>query len=171
MRSTRRDGPLLDDNEHGYYRHGVQNNIAFLSTDVGRLFRKRFDVVSRDLGVTGPQWRVLAALKRTPGINQGALAQWLEVEAITAGRMIDRLEKAGLVERRPDPADRRAWRLFLTDAAAPLLDDLALFAQGVFAEALTGFSQDEQDMLVHLLERVRANLAEDSAPAARVSHG
>ncbi|KAJ8139129.1 hypothetical protein OY671_007658, partial [Metschnikowia pulcherrima] len=78
-----------------------------------------------------------------------------------------RSDKAGSVERRPDPADRRAWRLFSTDAAAPSLDDSASFAQGVFAEASTGFSQDEQDMSVRLLERVRANLAEDSAPAAR----
>lgn len=142
----------------------MQNNIAFLTSDVSRLLRKRFDVVSRRFGVTGPQWRMLAALRRTPGINQGALAQWLEVEAITAGRMIDRLEKSGMVVRRADPNDRRAWRLFLTDAATPLLDELFVCATEVFEEAQQGFAPAERELLLTLLERVRANLLEDSAP-------
>ncbi|MBX9885141.1 MAG: MarR family transcriptional regulator [Novosphingobium sp.] len=142
----------------------MQNNIAFLTSDVSRLLRKRFDVVSRRFGVTGPQWRMLAALRRTPGINQGALAQWLEVEAITAGRMIDRLEKSGMVERRADPNDRRAWRLFLTAAATPLLDELFTCATDVFEEALHGFAPDESALLLALLERVRANLLEESLP-------
>lgn len=154
----------------------MQNNIAFLTSDVSRLLRKRFDVVSRRFGVTGPQWRMLAILRRTPGINQGALAQWLEVEAITAGRMIDRLEKAELVERRADPADRRAWRLFLTEAAIPLLDELFGCANEVFDEALQGFAEAEHAQLLALLERVRANLLEEVPPARTateqaVAHG
>ncbi|MCW1383102.1 MarR family transcriptional regulator [Novosphingobium sp. KCTC 2891] len=155
----------------------MQNNIAFLATDVGRLFRKRFDLVAREFGVTGPQWRVLAALQRTPGINQCALAAWLEVEAITAGRMIDRLEKSGMVERRADPADRRAWRLFVTDAADPLMARLRDCADQVFAEALEGFSDPEHAQLLGLLERVRGNLSEESpvdlepAPKAKQAHG
>lgn len=140
----------------------MANNIAFLTADVSRLVRKRFDLVSRRFGATGPQWRVLAALNRTPGINQGALAQWLEVEAITAGRMIDRLEKAGLVERRADPNDRRAWRLFLTEASTPLLDELRDCADEVFDEALQGFSEGEHAQLLALLERVRANLLDEA---------
>ncbi|MEI6642704.1 MAG: MarR family transcriptional regulator [Novosphingobium sp.] len=149
----------------------MQNNIAFLTSDVSRLLRKRFDVVSRRFGVTGPQWRMLAALRRTPGINQGALAQWLEVEAITAGRMIDRLEKSGMVERRADPNDRRAWRLFLTDEATPLLDELFGCATEVFDEALQGFAAGERDLLLALLERVRANLLEDAPPERTASEG
>jgi DNA-binding MarR family transcriptional regulator len=149
----------------------MQNNIAFLTSDVSRLLRKRFDVVSRRFGVTGPQWRMLAALRRTPGINQGALAQWLEVEAITAGRMIDRLEKSGMVERRADPNDRRAWRLFLTDAATPLLDELFGCATEVFDEAQQGFAPEERELLLALLERVRANLLEDNAPEKTIAEG
>jgi len=146
----------------------MSNNVAFLANDVGRLFRKRFNVSARELGVTGPQWRMLAAIRRTPGINQGAIAGWLEVEAITAGRMIDRLEKAGLVERRHDPCDRRTWRLYLTGRADEHMDHLSIFADGVFAEALAGFSADEHATLLALLDRVRANLSanipEDWAP-------
>lgn len=148
----------------------MRNNIAFLSTDVGRLLRKRFDAVARDFGVTGPQWRVLVHLDRTPGVNQVVVADRLEVEAITIGRMIDRLEKAGMVERRPDPADRRAWRLYLRDDAQPLLEKLRKCADEVMGEALTGFSEDEHDQLIDLLERVRANLC-DETPEAQVAHG
>ena len=160
----------LDGNKHCYYRHRMSNNVAFLATDVGRLFRKRFNVAARQLGVTGAQWRMLAAIRRTPGINQAAIAAWLEVEAITAGRMIDRLEKAGLVERRADPADRRTWHLFLTAQADCQMDRLAGFADGVFAEALTGFSAADHATLLALLERVRTNLSanmpDDVMPSA-----
>jgi len=144
------------------------DNVAFLATDVGRLFRKRFNVAARQLGVTGAQWRMLAAIRRTPGTNQCALAAWLEVEAITAGRMIDRLEKAGLVERRHDPSDRRAWCLYLTAQADCQMQRLADYGEVVFDEALAGFSDHDHQTLLALLERVRANLSanmpEDAAP-------
>lgn len=160
----------IDDNKHRYYHPGMSNNVAFLATDVGRLFRKRFNVAARELGVTGPQWRMLAAIKRTPGTTQGALANWLEVEAITAGRMIDRLEKAGLVERRDDPCDRRSWRLYLTAQSERVMGGLSEFAEIVFAEALAGFAPEEHATLLALLERVRANLAavlpEEAPPTA-----
>lgn len=137
----------------------MTQNVAFLATDVGRLFRKRFNVAARQLGVTGAQWRMLVAIRRTPGINQAAIAAWLEVEAITAGRMVDRLEKAGLVERRADPADRRTWLLYLTPQADCQMENLSTFADGVFEEALTGFSQAEHTTLLTLLDRVRTNLS------------
>ncbi len=150
----------------------MSRNVAFLATDVGRLFRKRFNVVARQLGVTDAQWRMLAAIRRTPGINQGAIAAWLEVEAITAGRMVDRLEKAGLVERRADPGDRRTWRLFLTLQADRHMDRLGSFAEVVFEEALAGFSEAEHATLLALLDRVRANLSDtlpDDAAAVLTS--
>ncbi|WP_338465594.1 MarR family transcriptional regulator [Novosphingobium sp. ZN18A2] len=148
----------------------MRNNIAFLSTDVGRLLRKRFDAVARNFGVTGPQWRVLVHLDRTPGINQGTLADRLEVEAITVGRMIDRLEKAGMVERRPDPTDRRAWRLYLCEEAQPLLGQLRDCAEEVMRDALTGFDDAEHEKLLEMLERVRSNLCEQIVET-QVAHG
>lgn len=136
----------------------MKDNVAFLTADIGRLMRKRFDMMSRSYGATGPQWRALGAINRTPGITQAALASWLEVEAITAGRMVDRLEKAGLVERRADPADRRAWRLYLTPAAAPLMVQLQACADALIADTLAGVSVAENAQLLALLNRVRANL-------------
>jgi len=146
-------------------------NVAFLSSDVGRLFRKRFAADARHFGVTGPQWRMLAAIQREPGTNQGALASWLEVEPITAGRMIDRLEKMELVERRDDPADRRCWCLHLTDKGEDLVKRMSPFAQQAISESVSGLSEQEHVMLLGLLERVRANLSEESPPEAKTNHG
>ena len=84
----------------------MKDSIGFLISDVSRLLRRRFDERARLIGVTRPQWRALTALSRQEGMQQGALAELLEVEPITLCRMVDRLEEAGLVERRRDPADR-----------------------------------------------------------------
>jgi len=161
----------IDYHKHCYYLRRVQHNVAFLATDVGRLFRKRFDVAARQFGVTGPQWRMLASIRRYPGSSQGLLASWLEVEAITAGRMIDRLEKTGLVQRRHDPADRRTWRLFLTDEAERLMDQLSACAKDVFDEALDGFSAEDRDHLQSLLERLRTNLSDEPVAEVKLTHG
>lgn len=137
-------------------------DIVYLASDVSRLFRKRFDTAARAFGVTGPQWRVLGNLKTRPGATQASLAADLEVEAITTGRMIDRLQKAGLVERRADPADRRAWLLHLTPAGDELLQRLRGTVDEVMTEVLAGFSGPDRATLVTLLERLRDNLsAED----------
>ncbi|SMC38289.1 DNA-binding transcriptional regulator, MarR family [Novosphingobium sp. B1] len=156
---------------YGYYRHGVSVSVAFLSSDIGRLFRKRFGASVQHLGVTGPQWRVLAAIKRDPGTTQGALASWLEVEPITAGRMVDRLEKMELVERRDDPADRRSWRLHLTAKGEHLLSLMAPLAQQAIDDAVSGLTQAEHAKLLELLERVRANLLANPECEALTSHG
>lgn len=146
-------------------------NVAFLSSDVGRLFRKRFAASVQHLGVTGPQWRMLAAIRREPGTNQGALAGWLEVEPITAGRMVDRLEKMELVERRDDPADRRCWRLYLTDKGVDLVNRMEPFGREAIEDAVAGLTDDEHAQLLSLLERVRMNLSEDPKPEANQIHG
>jgi DNA-binding MarR family transcriptional regulator len=140
----------------------MTDNIAFLMSDAARLFRRSFDADTRQMGVTGQQWRALVQIARNPGINQGAAADLLEVEPITVSRMIDRLCDAGLVERRAHPDDRRAWQLYLTPAGEPLVDQLRTIAFAKLDRALTGFSAAERDQLADLIDRFRANL---SAPS------
>jgi len=135
------------------------DSIAFLLSDVSRLLRRRFDARARSLGVSRAQWRVLFALSRNEGINQTGLAEWLEVETITLCRMVDRLAEAGLVERRADPADRRAWRLYLTDQAQPLLARLTALGDAVVAEAVAGVDPAELDRAVATLTAMRNNLS------------
>lgn len=146
----------------------MENNVAFLTSDVARLLRKRFEYATRDCGITGPQWRALQLVNVNPGINQGTLAALLEVEAITAGRMIDRLEKMGLVERRADPGDRRVWLLHLTERAAPLLERLRDRALNVIAEYTAIFSDVERDQLVSHLRRLREKLLEPCSDTAEI---
>ncbi len=134
------------------------DTIGVLVSDVTRLLRRRFDAKARSIGVSRAQWRVLIVLARAEGINQVGLAERLDVETITVGRMVDRLEEAGLVERRADPADRRAWRLFLTPRAHPILIELQAVAVSVRAEMLAGLSDDEEAALQSLLQRLRGNL-------------
>lgn len=147
----------------------MDDNVAFLSADVGRLFRKRFELATRDLGITGPQWRVLARIADRPGMNQMALASLLEVEAITIARQIDRLEKLGLVERRADPGDRRAWLLHLTPKAEPVMVGLRERAAAVIAEVTSIFNEPERAQLVSLLQRLRVKLLDPTNETAEVA--
>ena len=136
----------------------MSETIGFLLNDSARLFRRAFNARTRDSGITALQWRLITYLKRHEGIRQGPLAELLEVEPITLSRMVDRLVEAGLVERRADPTDRRAWRLYLAPRAADLLDSMREIAQSLTDEATEGLSTDEREQLIALVERVRANL-------------
>ena len=137
----------------------VADTIGVLVSDAARLLRRRFDARARRIGVSRAQWQVLISLARNEGINQSGLAERLEVETITVGRMVDRLADAGLVERRADPADRRAWRLFLTPQAHPILAELHGVAGEVRGEMFAGIDEADQAVLHGLLARLRANLS------------
>lgn len=137
----------------------MDENIGTMLGQVSRLLRRSFDARARGIGVTRPQWQVLSLLVQYSGINQGGLAELLDVEPITLGRMIDRLQDAQMVERRPDPADRRAWRLFLTDKGLDLLEKLKPLALEAYEEALEGVSPDERAAIMEVLGRMRTNLS------------
>jgi DNA-binding MarR family transcriptional regulator len=137
----------------------MDDNIGILVTQVGRLLRRNFDVKARTLGVTRPQWQVLLELSRHQGINQGGLAELLEVEPMTVGRMIDRLEEAGMVERRADPRDRRAWLLYLTEAGHGQLEGMRPLAVQTLETAMNGLDPADRATLSQLLMRMRANLS------------
>ena len=136
----------------------MAETLGFLLGDVSRLLRRRFDERARASGASVAQWRVLKILERQPGLNQGQIAELLEVEPITACRMIDRLEEAGLVERRRDPSDRRAWRIHLTGKADPVIADLHLLAGEMIEDALQGLSPERRDALIATLNLIRSNL-------------
>lgn len=132
-------------------------------SDAARLMRRAFDSRARNIGVTRPQWQVLSVLKRHEGVNQGALAELLDVEPITVCRMVDRLQEADLVERRADPADRRSWRLYLLPKAEELLGHLRPLADGMLEEALEGIEPADRQALGAMLDRIRQNLSRRSA--------
>ncbi|MFN3746538.1 MAG: MarR family winged helix-turn-helix transcriptional regulator [Hyphomicrobiaceae bacterium] len=120
--------------------------------------RRRFDARARELGLTRAQWRVLAQLRRREGINQTALAEILEIEPISLGRHIDRLVEKDIVERRPDPRDRRAWRLYLKPEAQPILDRLRTISNANRKEVLRGIPPGESEALIDTLLKIKSNL-------------
>ena len=135
-------------------------SLSFLLADVARLYRRRFDIKSRGLGITRPQWQVLAVLTRYEGANQAFLADYLEVEPITLSRMIDRMADAGLIERRPDPSDRRAWRLFATQAGWDLRARMVAVATEIEDEAFDGVAPEAKALLTDILGQVRDKLVD-----------
>ena len=138
----------------------LDRSLGFLLGDSSRLLRKRFDRLARSFGMTRAQWGVIAVLRRDEGINQTAMADIMDIEPITLGRHIDRLEEAGWVERRPDPDDRRAWRIFLTDKVQPVLEEMENIAIEVRNDAMVDFSSMERERFIDNLIRVKSNLAD-----------
>jgi DNA-binding MarR family transcriptional regulator len=132
--------------------------IGFLITDVGRLMRASFDRRVRRIGLTRAQWQVLNLLHRRPGASQTELAEMLEVERATAGRMVDRLQRKNWVERRADAADRRINRLYLTEEAAAIQAEMRRIGEDLLEDALAPLADDEREALVDMMERVKGRL-------------
>lgn len=158
----------------------LQITFGFLLHDTARLQRRAFERRAKGTGLTRAQWAVLAYVARNEGSNQAALADMLDIEPITLVRLLDKLEAAGLVERRPDPADRRVRRLYLTPATGPLLEQMQELAAATREIALAGLSPAERQQLTDLLMKVRNNLSgrelsapaddDDSTPKARTAN-
>ena len=138
----------------------LERSFGFLVNDVSRLFGRRFDHHGHRLGLTRAQCRTLGYLARNEGINQAGLADLLEIRPMTLVRQIDRMEEAGWIERRADPADRRARRLYLTGKARPVLGRIWSVANETRDEALAQLSTGEASALIDLLHRVHATLSE-----------
>ena len=134
-------------------------NFAFEVAETARLIRREANKRAAVLGATKAQWRVLARLNRAgDAVRQIELAEALDIEPITLCRMIDRLEEAGLVERRRDDSDRRAWRIHLTAAAAPVIAKLEAMGDRFNADILAGISEGDRETALRVLARVRHNL-------------
>ena len=145
-------------------------SLPYLLSDSARLLRRAFDARVRTLGMTSRQARLLLILHVTEGENQGYYAELLEVEPISLTRMVDRMEEAGLIERRRDPADRRAWRLFLTDRSRCVIDQVRDSLTGLEDEMLAGLEPQQREALGQMLESIRENFAY-IRPLPEVTHG
>jgi len=136
----------------------IESDFLFLIYDVAQLVRRLADKRARTHGMTRAQWAVLARLEREPGITQSRLAALTDVEPITIGRLVDRLEANGLIERHPDPDDRRIWRLSLTPKSAAVLKQIAAFRRELHQDMAEGLDAQSLQTLVRSLQRMRANL-------------
>jgi DNA-binding MarR family transcriptional regulator len=140
-------------------QENFDRNFGFILHDVARLLRVTFDRRIKELELTRSQWWVLTHLFRHDGITQSELAEWLEIERPTLGRLLDRLEENGWVERRTDSQDRRAKRVFLSNEISPAMRSMREIAAGVRSDALQGLDPVAQEAFVDTLLAIKANLS------------
>ena len=131
--------------------------LPFEIGETAHALRKAFDRMAVGLGVTRAQWKVLFKLTRKPGLKQVELADMLDIEPITLSRIVDRLEEAGLVERVNDPADRRAWKLKVSEQAQPLVKHLQAIGADLVEQAFGGIDPAELEITRRVLAQAREN--------------
>lgn len=142
-------------------------DLLFLLHDVARLLRVDADKRARQHGMTRAQWGILIWLQRQPGISQKELSEILEVEPITVARLIDRLEARGMVERRPDPRDRRIWRLHLQPAARAVLHEIDEQRADMTRILTNGIEEEALETMTEALLHMKATLIQEVHPARR----
>jgi MarR family transcriptional regulator for hemolysin len=153
-------------------RTSPRRELGFLLSDAARALRTLVDQRAREVGMTRAQWSVLVRVQRSEGLKQSDLAAQIDIAPITLARMIDRLGASGLVERRADPNDRRANRLYLTQAALPVLEKLATIGEAVMAEALDGLDDAALHALSVGLLHIKTNVKTcNKASTKRDGHG
>ena len=136
----------------------VNREIAFTIMDVARLLKTYADQRARQFGISRAQWAVLVRIERTEGLKQSELAEMLDLQPISLTRLLDRLADNGLIERRADPNDRRANRLYLRPAARPLLEQLAGLGQDMMEIVLDGLDDKANARLLRDLAAIKDNL-------------
>lgn len=137
----------------------LNRQLGFLLKDTSRRYTRRFEERAQALSLTLPQCRALLHLQHNEGISQKRLSELTELDPMTLVRILDRMEADGWVQRRFDPADRRAHTLWLTPKSRPVLEHIAHLVAETRAETLHGLSNEERAKLIELLERVHANLS------------
>jgi len=133
-------------------------NFGFLLKDLSRRYVLRFEARASEIALTLPQCKVLVRLENNEGVSQAKLAEIAEVEPMTMVRILDRMEADGLLERRPDPSDRRARCLYLTSKAKPLLEQIWRVSELTRAETFAGIGNAEREVFMSALERMHDNV-------------
>jgi MarR family transcriptional regulator for hemolysin len=154
----------------------LNREFGFILNDVARMLRTYADHKASQFGITRAQWVVLVRLDRFEGLKQAELAEMLDLQPITLTRLLDRLAECGLIERRPDPNDRRAKLLYLTPKARPLLEQLGDLGTELMATALAGVEREHVELMVAQLAIVKENLRQaiqhkNAAAAAATAAG
>jgi MarR family transcriptional regulator for hemolysin len=147
---------------------GLKRRAGIKLTIVARQIGRDFDQTVETTGLSRAKFGVIAITARHPGASQRTIAEYLEVTEVTAGRLIERLCADGYLERRPDPVDRRARRIHLTEKTGPLLERVAIIAEEHESRVFAGFDEAEAATFASFLDRISNNLTtmRGAAPAA-----
>ena len=143
-------------------------NFGFLLKEVSRRYVNRFEVRAAEIPLNLAQAKALVRLEKNEGVSQARLAELAEVDAMTMVRILDRMEAEGLLERRSDPADRRARCLYLTAKAKPILSEIWRLSEQIRAEIFAGVGKAEREQFMSVLERLYDNISQlEGTPSAR----
>ena len=159
-------------------------NFGFLLKDVSRKYSLRFEQHAREISLKHSNSKALAYLERNEGVSQCKLAELTEIDPMTMVRILDHMEAEGLVERMPDPADRRARRLYLTTKSKLVLDEIWNIADQIVYRMFVNVSESERDIFLDVLGQINHNLSllvdpalkapanvQDSAPSPKAGPG
>ncbi|MBT8111986.1 MAG: MarR family winged helix-turn-helix transcriptional regulator [Gammaproteobacteria bacterium] len=138
----------------------LSHSLGFLVHDVARLMRRAFDRRVKHLGLTRSQWFVIAHLYRNDGRTQRHLADELEVQRAPLSKLLDRLEAGGWVERRADPDDRRANRIYITEKINPLMAEGITVGKDLTDDIFSGIGEGVRAEFLTILAHVKAKLIE-----------
>ena len=154
----------------------INREFAFTIIDVARMLKTYADQRARQYGISRAQWSVLFRLDRSQGLKQSELAEILDLQPISLTRLLDRLAENGLIERKPDPNDRRVNRLYLTPAARPLLNQLMELGAGMMETVLEGIDPKAVEAMLGELHKAKDNLRsaisrQQSQPQEQAANG
>jgi MarR family transcriptional regulator, transcriptional regulator for hemolysin len=140
------------------YYTNIHSTFDFLLNDVARLFWKRLEQRAGNRRVTCSQWQAIAYLGKNEGIHQADLGELLEIDPITLVRILNRLAKRGLIERRQHAAQAGSWQLFLKEAGRPLVLATQPLDEATRAESFSGVLDADRELLLQTLTRMKTNL-------------
>jgi DNA-binding MarR family transcriptional regulator len=135
-----------------------KDTFGYTISELQRLLRRVFDRRAAGLGLTRAQWLALSRIGRAEGLTQSELAQDLDLEPIAVGRVVDRLEAAGFIERRADPGDRRCWRLHLAPKSDAVMEEMKVIAATLRDDILAGVDPDDFATTLRVLGMVKETL-------------
>jgi DNA-binding MarR family transcriptional regulator len=143
--------------------------VGYLLKDVSRRYAARFERHAQELSLTLMQCKVLLYLSKNEGASQVRMCELTEIEPMMMVRLLDRMEADKLLERRPDPADRRARQLYLTRKAAPLLEEIDRISEVTRNEIFAGVNKPEREAFLKVLEHVHANASALETAASSIA--
>jgi DNA-binding MarR family transcriptional regulator len=136
----------------------LKRQLVAQLVETSRLLRNHIDQRAKGRGTTRAQWIVLFRLRQQEGLSQVDLADVLELQPISLVRLLDRLVEHKLLERKPDPADRRANKLYLTAKGRKLVDGLDSLRDEIATDVLTDVSKTAIEATLQTLIDMKARI-------------
>ena len=141
-------------------KYDFENSVGFIVNNTAKSFQRSLDIeLRRNAGVTLSQWRVVGALVLQPGLTQKEIADKMGIEGATLVPVIDKMEKDGLLKRKPDLTDRRANRIYLTSKADSLWESMTECALKIRRSSTKNISDDDIKITLDTLRKISKNLA------------